>query len=184
MRCPADTLDKEWEAVWDGVCYHHFGMEKSCAAQIWATQKLRNYMLVYSIILIARMDPLKYLFEKQIPTNRIAKWVILLSKFDISYVTQKAIKGQVVPDFLASNPILREIAREHEFPNEGIMNIEVEEEWRLNFDRAANRNGYGIGILLISLDQIHSPLSFWLQFDCTNNTAEYETCIVGLEIAL
>ena len=26
--------------------------------------------------------------------------------------------------------------------------------------------------------------SVWLQFEYTNNTAEYETCIIGLEVAL
>ena len=125
-------------------------LERSCAALIWATQKLRHYMLVYSVILIARMDPLKYLFEKPVLNNRMAKWVFLLSEFDISYVTQKAIKGQVVADFLADNPILEEIEKEAEFPDNEIMEVEAEEDWKLYFDGAANRNGYGIGILLIS----------------------------------
>ena len=117
-------------------------------------------------------------------TNRLAKWVFFLSEFDISYVTQKAIKGQAISDFLASKPIMEKITKEAEFPDESIMNIEVDEEWELYFHRATNLNGYGIRILLIYPNQIHSPLSFRLQFNCTNNTAEYEACIVGLEIAL
>ena len=80
----------------------------------------------------------------------MAKWVFLLSEFNDSYVTQKIIKGQVVADFLADNPILEEIEREAEFPDSEIMDIEVEEDWKLYFDGAANRKGYGIGILLIS----------------------------------
>ena len=85
---------------------------------------------------------------------------------------------------MADNPILEEIEKEAEFPDSEVMDVEVEEDWKLYFDGAANRNRYGIGILLISPEQIHSPLSFRLQFDCTNNTAEYEACIVGLELAL
>ena len=108
-------------------------------------------MLVYFVILIANMDPLKYLFEKPVLNNRMAKWVFLLSEFDVSYVTQKAIKGQVVADFLADNPILEEIEKEAEFPDSEIMNVETK-DWKLYFDGAANRNGYGIGILLISLE--------------------------------
>ena len=141
-------------------------------------------MLVYSVILIARMDHLKYLFEKPVLNNGMAKWVFLLSEFDISYVTQKAIKGQAVADFLADNPIMENIEREAEFPDSEIMNIEVQEDWKLYFDGAANRNRCGIGILLISPEQVHSPLSFRLQFDYTNNITEYEVCIVGLELAL
>ena len=63
------------------------------------------------------------------------------------------------------------------------MAIEMESEWQMYFDGAANRNGYRIEIHLIFPNQVHSPLSFRLQFDYTNNTAEYEACIVGLEIA-
>lgn len=133
-------------------------LERSYVALIWATQKLRHYMLVYSVILIARMDPLKYLFEKPVLNNNVAKWVFLQSEFDISYVTQNAIKGQAIVNFLAGNPILEEIEKKAEFLDSDIMNIEVEED----FDGAANRNGYGIGILLISPDQVHSPLSFRL----------------------
>ena len=125
-------------------------IERSCAAPIWATQKLRHYMLVYSVILIARIDQLKYLFEKPGLNNRMAKWVFLLSEFDISYVTQKAIKGQVVVNFLTDNPILEEIEKEAEFPDSEIINVELEEDWKLYFDGATHKNGYGIGILLIS----------------------------------
>ncbi|XP_075669992.1 uncharacterized protein LOC142639741 [Castanea sativa] len=34
-------------------------LEKTCVALVWATRKLRHYMLAYKILLIARMDPLK-----------------------------------------------------------------------------------------------------------------------------
>ena len=37
----------------------------------------------------ARMGPLKYLFEKPALTGRTARWRMLLSEFDIVYVTQK-----------------------------------------------------------------------------------------------
>ncbi|XP_070014056.1 uncharacterized protein [Nicotiana sylvestris] len=50
------------------------------------------------------MDPLKYIFQKPMPTGKLAKWHILLSEFDIVYVTQKAVKGQALADNLAENP--------------------------------------------------------------------------------
>lgn len=36
--------------------------------------------------------------------GKIGKWTLALSKFDFHYVPQKAIKGQVVADFLADHP--------------------------------------------------------------------------------
>ena len=35
-------------------------LEKTCIALVWATRKLKHYMLAYKVLLIARMDPLKY----------------------------------------------------------------------------------------------------------------------------
>lgn len=52
---------------------------------VWATQRLRHYMLAYQVWLLSRMDPLKYLFEKPALSGRTARWQLLLSEFDITY---------------------------------------------------------------------------------------------------
>ena len=62
-------------------------LEKTCVALVWATRKLRHYMLSFKVLLIARMDPLKYPMEKPVQDGKTAKWVLLLSEFDINYVT-------------------------------------------------------------------------------------------------
>ncbi|XP_070007470.1 uncharacterized protein [Nicotiana sylvestris] len=65
------------------------------------------------------MDPLKYIFQKPMPTDKLAKWQILLSEFDIVYVTQKAVKGQALADHLAKNPVGGEYKRlKTYFPDE------------------------------------------------------------------
>ncbi|XP_075101685.1 uncharacterized protein LOC142177119 [Nicotiana tabacum] len=38
-------------------------------------------------------------------TGKLAKWKIFLSEFDIVYITQKAIKGQALADYLTENPV-------------------------------------------------------------------------------
>ena len=62
-------------------------LEKTCCALAWATKMLTQYMLTHTTWLIARMDPLKYVFEKPALTGRIARWQMLLSEYDIQYVT-------------------------------------------------------------------------------------------------
>ena len=62
-------------------------LEKTCVALVWATCKLRHYILAYKVLLIARMDPLKYLMENPMQDGKTAKWVLLLLEFDIKYVT-------------------------------------------------------------------------------------------------
>ena len=76
-------------------------LEKTCVALVWATRKLRHYMLAYKVLLIARMDHLKYLMENPLQDRKTAKWVLLLSEFDIKYVNQKSVKGRAIDDHLA-----------------------------------------------------------------------------------
>ena len=57
--------------------------EKTCVALVWATWKLKHYMLAFKVLLIARMDPLKYLIEKLVQDGKIAKWVLPLLEYDI-----------------------------------------------------------------------------------------------------
>ena len=58
-------------------------------------------MLAYKVLLVERMDPLKYLMEKPMQDGKTAKWALLLSEFDIKYVTQKSVKGRAIVDHLA-----------------------------------------------------------------------------------
>ena len=67
------------------------------------------------------MDPVKYIFEKHVLIGRIARWQVLLSEFDIVYVTQKAIKGSALADYLAQQPINDYQPMHPKFPNEEIM---------------------------------------------------------------
>jgi len=52
------------------------------------------------------------------------------------------------------------------------------------FDGAINIHGNGVGAVIISPNKKQYPVSIKLHFKFTNNTTEYETCILGLETAL
>ena len=54
-------------------------LEKTCWALEWCTHRLRHYMLAFPVILVSRMDPLKYLFEKPTLTTRISRWTLMLA---------------------------------------------------------------------------------------------------------
>ena len=136
------------------------------------------------------MDPLKYIFQKAMPTGRLAKWQILLTEFDFVYVTRTAMKTQALADHLAENPIDDEYEPlKTYFPDEEINSIEEEipdndPVWKLYFDGAVNKNGVGIGAVLISPSDCHYPATARLRFFSTNNTIEYEACIMGLNIEI
>ncbi|RVW36411.1 Transposon Ty3-I Gag-Pol polyprotein [Vitis vinifera] len=114
--------------------------------------------------------------------------VVLLTEFDIHYVTQKSIRGSIVADHLASLPVSDARAIDDDFPDEDVAAVTSLSGWRMYFDGAANHSGYGIGVLLISPHGDHIPRSVRLAFSdrhpATNNIVEYEACILGLETAL
>lgn len=68
-------------------------MKKECLVVVFASQKLRHYLLSHSIKLIAKINPLKYLCSKATLIGRLEKWMMILSEFDIEYMDRKAIKG-------------------------------------------------------------------------------------------
>ena len=41
-----------------------------------------------------------------------------------------------------------------------------------------------VGVMLISPEGNHFPFTAKLSFDCTNNVAEYEACVLGLQTAM
>ena len=78
-------------------------------------------MLSHTTWLVSKMDPVKYIFEKPALTGRIAHWQVLLSEFDIVYVTEKAIKGNALTNYLAQQPLNDYQPMHPEFPDEDIM---------------------------------------------------------------
>ncbi|XP_070019656.1 uncharacterized protein [Nicotiana sylvestris] len=123
------------------------------------------------------------------PTWRLAKWQILLTEFDIVYVTRTTMKAQALEDHLAKNPIDDEYQPlSTYFPDEEVNSVEVTSKetnaWKMFFDGAVNAKGIGIGEILISPTSQHYPATARLRFFCTNNTTEYEACIMGMNMAI
>ncbi|XP_070046772.1 uncharacterized protein [Nicotiana tomentosiformis] len=100
------------------------------------------------------------------------------------------MKAQALSDHLAENPVDGEyVPLRTYFPDEEVLYVdEVDHNenrgWKLFFDGAANMNGVGIGVVLISETGQHYPVTAQLRFYCTNNMAEYEACILGLRLAV
>ena len=55
--------------------------------------------------------------------------------------------------------------------------------WKMFFDGASSREGVGAGVVFVSLAQEIISLSYKLEFEATNNVAEYEALVLGLRVA-
>ncbi|XP_059658576.1 uncharacterized protein LOC132304893 [Cornus florida] len=102
-------------------------------------------------------------------------------EFSFKYIPQKAVKGRAVTKFLAYHPSTKidsEIC-------DKVDNLYLDyTPWTLIFDGSSTHDGGGAGIVIISPKGRKTKFSFFLDFKCTNNQAEYEALIIGLEILL
>lgn len=78
-------------------------------------------MISHTTWLVSKMDLIKYIFEKLALIGRISHWQVLLSEYDIVYVTKNAVKGSALVDYLAHQPVNDYRSMQCEFFDENIM---------------------------------------------------------------
>ena len=98
-------------------------IERLCLALVWATKRLRHYVTEYSIILVSRLDPMRYLFNMPILTYRLMRWLIFLTEFDIQYVTHKSVRGSIIVNHLGSLPVFDDRPVDDDFPDEQFVSV-------------------------------------------------------------
>ncbi|XP_024164021.1 uncharacterized protein LOC112171000 [Rosa chinensis] len=175
-------------------------MEKLCLTLYFSACKLRHYMLSFTTSIIAQTDLVKYMLSRPILRGRIGKWVLALSEFSLQYVPQKAVKGQAIADFLAHHPMLDiptvkeleiatatttrpDLARIPEYAIWYQATVFLQ-PWVLFFDGSRTDILAGAGVVLENPAGDRFSYYFQLEFKCTNNQAEYEALIIGLEVLL
>ena len=111
--------------------------------------------------------------QKPILSGRIGKWAYALVEYDLAYESLRAIKGQIIADFIVEHWI------------NDAHNLEVGyvtcTPWKLFFDGSACDDGQGIGAVLISPSGTIFEFSNWFEEERTNNQVEYEALLFGLE---
>jgi ribonuclease HI len=91
----------------------------------------------------------------------------------ISFALQKAIKSQVLADFVA------------EWVDTELPTVPIQPElWTMFFDGSLMKTGAGRGLLFISPLGKHLRYVLRLHFPASNNVAEYKALVNGLRIAI
>ena len=177
-----------------GAEHRYNPVEKECLALVFAIQKMRHYLVGQLIHVISRVNPLRILMTKPSSLNsRLANWAILLSQYEMKFMPQKAVKGQAVADFLAEHPVPETSKLYEDLPDEiaevCMTQASFENQvWQMFFDGAsrAGPNGKivaGVGVVLVSPQSYVLPRAFSLTEPCTNNAAEYNALIIGMQLA-
>ena len=74
--------------------------------------------------MVAKESPLRYLQSAPSLIGKLGRWMVLLTEFDIQYITRKVIKGRAIAEFLAQQPIEGD-QYEFNFPDEETCAITI-----------------------------------------------------------
>ncbi|WJX40324.1 hypothetical protein P8452_27811 [Trifolium repens] len=146
-------------------------IEKLCLCLYFSCTKLKHYIKPVDVYVYSHFDVIKHMLTKPILHSRIGKWALALTEYSLTYKPLRAVKGQIVADFIVDHSLV-------EMPQEY---IDIE-PWILYFDGSKHKHGTGIGILIISPTKVPTKFKYKINGLCSNNEAEYEALITGLEI--
>nr|GEW96214.1 reverse transcriptase domain-containing protein [Tanacetum cinerariifolium] len=138
-----------------------------------ATKRLRRYFQAHPIAVITD-QPIKQIMSRPDVAGRLQKWSVMLGEHNITYRPRTSMKGQVLADFLAN------------FPDESQPDASLEtqqEPWTLFTDESSCVDGSNAGLILTSPEGTEFTYALRFQFAASNNEAEYEALIAGLQIA-
>jgi hypothetical protein len=135
-------------------------------------RKLCHYFEGHPVTIVSSF-PLGEIAWNREALGRITKWTVELKSETLSYAPRKAIKSQVLVDFLV------------EWTDTQLPPVQLQAElWTMYFDGSLMKMGAGAGLLFISPLRVHMRYVIRLHFAASNNVTEYEALIASLCIAV
>jgi ribonuclease HI/transposase InsO family protein len=147
-------------------------IQKLLYVVILTRRKLRHYFESHPVTVVSSF-PLGEIIQCREASGRIAKWAVEIMGETISFAPRKAIKSQVLADFVA------------EWVDTHLPTALIQPElWTMYFDGSLMKTGAGAGLLFISPLGKHLRYVLRFHFPASNNVAEYEALVNGLCIAI
>jgi hypothetical protein len=144
-------------------------LEKVLYVVLMASRKLRHYFQSYHII-VPSSQPLKDIIRNREATGRVGKWATELNEFTIDYVHRSSIQSQVLADLIVDwTPGAQDEERTKD-----------NKAWTVFCDGSWGTFNAGAATILISSSKIRTYYATRLEFNCSNNIAEYEALLLGL----
>jgi ribonuclease HI len=151
---------------------HYPQVQKLLYAVVLARRKLRHYFEAHPVTVVSSF-PLEEIIRNPDAAGRISKWSVELMGETLAYTPRKAIKSQILADFVA------------EWMDTQLPPPQIQAEcWTLYFDGSVMKTGAGAGLLFVSPLGEHMRYAVRLHFPASNNMAEYEALLRGLKIAI
>ena len=120
-------------------------------------------------MVVSKADVIKHMLSMPILNGRVGKWIPALSEFDLKYESAKAVKGQIISDFVT----------QHHKPS---IDYVESMPWTLFFDGSSCKQGGPIGIIIILPRGASFEFVFQAKSMTTNNQAKYEAILKRLQL--
>ncbi|KAK2414311.1 hypothetical protein QL285_036915 [Trifolium repens] len=105
-------------------------IEKLCLCLYFSCTKLKHYIKPVDVYVYSHFDVIKHMLTKPILHSRIGKWALALTEYSLTYKPLKAVKGQIVADFIVDHSLV-------EMPQD-YVDIQP---WILYFDGSKHKYG-------------------------------------------
>jgi ribonuclease HI len=147
-------------------------VQKFLYAVVLVRRKLRHYFEAHPVTVVSSF-PLGEIIRNPDAAGRIAKWSVELMGETLAYAPRKAIKSQILADFVA------------EWTDTQLPPPQIQAEcWTLYFDGSVMKTVAGAGLLFVSPLGEHMRYAVHLHFPASNNMAEYKALLCGLKISI
>ncbi|GJV13314.1 reverse transcriptase domain-containing protein [Tanacetum coccineum] len=161
--------------VLQGAELNYPALEKLKLALVHAARRLRRYFQAYTITVLTN-TPIKQMLTGPEKTGRVAKWVIELGEHDI--VFRRGNEKETPANLFVEIPF------EDNKKKEKLKEVpDSNSKWRLYTDGASNSDVSRAGLMLIDSEGKEYTYALRFEFETTNNEAEYEALLAGLQIA-
>ncbi|XP_074383350.1 uncharacterized protein LOC141724931 [Apium graveolens] len=121
-------------------------------------------------------QPLRKILHRPDISGRLAAWTIELSQFNIEFIPRASTRSQALSDFVVECNFAD--------PEDGEVNISGSKKpWSLFVDGSSIVDSGGAGVILTSPEGFKVQQAIKFSFNVTNNEAEYEALIAGLQLA-
>ncbi|GKD34857.1 reverse transcriptase domain-containing protein [Tanacetum coccineum] len=163
-----------------GAEINYPSLKKVALALVHVVRRLRLYFQAHTICVLTD-QPIRKVLLKPKNSGRLAKWAIELGEHEIVYKPRSVIKGQVLADFLTGFPTNNNDTMEKAPHTSGKGRTPT---WTLFTIGASRMEGSEAGLILTDPDGQEITYAFWFNFRTSNNEAEYESLVAGLELAI
>jgi len=103
--------------------------EKEFLAVIFSINKYRHYITGYEVFIYIDHSTIRYLMNKQLTSERVTSWLLLLHKFNITIIDRLG-KSNVVAHYLSrlNNPG-EEITIDDDFSDKHLFSVSTKSPW-------------------------------------------------------